>query len=353
MKRALRKLLLPAFRRLEAREHRLDYLFLELTQRCQLACLHCGSDCTRNHAQPPLDRDLALGALREIAEHYDPHQITVVLTGGEPLCYPDVFGLGREIHALGFPWGMVSNGWAWTPEAVRAAEAAGMDTFTLSLDGFEADHDWFRGREGSFRRAERALRMLLDRPFWQAMDVVTCVHPRNLPTLDAFRDHLIQAGVPSWRLFTISPLGRAAERPDLRLDADGFQDLMARVARYRTQGGLQVTYSESGYLGRHECVVRDEPCFCRAGIHVAGIMANGDLLACPNIHRGFAQGNLRVDRFVEVWETRYQPFRKRAWMRSGACASCGEWRLCEGNAFHLREPGVEGPHLCHVEAFRL
>jgi radical SAM protein with 4Fe4S-binding SPASM domain len=351
--RILRRALLPAFRRLEARRHRLSYLFLELTQACNLACRHCGSDCSHASGVPPLPRELILGALREIAAAQDPHQVMVVLTGGEPLCYPGVFDLGAAIHGLGFPWGMVSNGFAWGNAQLAAARDSGMASITLSLDGFEDDHDWLRGRPGSFARALATLRALLADPFYQALDVVTCVHPRNLPRLPAFRDFLAELGLARWRIFTICPIGRAAADPELQLAPEEFRELMAKIETFRAHPGLQVVYSEAGYLGRHECRVRDQPYFCRAGINIAGIMVNGDLLACPNIDRRFSQGNLRRDRFLDVWNHGYQAFRDREWMRVGDCAACGEWSLCQGNAFHLREAGIEAPRLCHCRTYGL
>jgi len=353
LRRTLRRALLPTFRRLEAKQHVLNYLFLELTQACNVACLHCGSDCTRDTATPPLPREDILRVMREIAAAQDPSKVMVVLSGGEPLCYPGVFELGAEIRGLGFPWGMVTNGFAWTEKQFAQAKAAGLGSITVSVDGLEAEHDWLRGRSGSFQKAVNLLKMLQADPFYSAMDVITCVNQRNLPRLEEIRELLIQLGVPAWRITTIFPIGRAAENADLQLDAEGFHALMTKVEALRSQGGIQVAFAESAFLGRHECIVRDEPYFCRAGINIGGVMVNGDLLACPNIDRRFAQGNIHQDSFMDVWENRYQPFRNRSWMKKGACAGCSQWRLCQGEAFHLWDPAKNEPRLCHFKHFGL
>jgi len=349
----LRRALLPTFRRLEARQHVLSYLFLELTHACNVACLHCGSDCTRDTATPPLPREDILRVMREIAAVQDPRRITVILSGGEPLCYPGLFELGAEIRRLGFPWGLVTNGFAWTEEQFAWAKAAGLCTITVSLDGLEAEHDWLRGRTGSHQKAVNLLRMLQKDPFYAAMDVITCVNQRNLPHLEELRDRLVSLGVPAWRLTTIFPIGRAAENADLQLDATGFQTLMAKVEDFRSRDGIRVTFAESAFLGRHECVVRDEPYFCRAGINIGGVMVNGDILACPNIDRRFAQGNIHRDSFMAVWHHRYQVFRDRRWMKRGQCSGCHQWRLCQGEAFHLWDPGKHETRLCHFKHFGL
>ncbi len=351
--RWLHSKLLPMHQATQRRLHELNYIFFELTQRCNLVCRHCGSDCTADASMPDLPAQSVLDVLNGIRRRHDPARITVALTGGEPLIYPDFFKLGRAITELGFPWGMVTNGWAWTPEKVEAARVAGMRTITVSLDGPPEVHDWLRGRTGSYDRATSALRLLTAAPWIQKIDVVTCVHRRNLNHLDETRALLADLGVTAWRLFTVSPIGRAAGDPDLVLTRDDFRQLMAWTADRRDTPGPAVTYSESGYLGSCDTAVRHHPFFCRAGVNVAGVMADGAILACPNIDRSFAQGNIHRDDFCDVWETRYQVFRDRRWLRTGDCADCKEWGACQGNSFHLVDPQTGRTRLCYHREFGL
>ncbi len=351
--RWLQTKLLPMHQATQRRIHDLNYLFFELTQRCNLACRHCGSDCTADASMPDLPAAKVLEVLRGIRRRHHPGNITVALTGGEPLLYPGFFELGLAITKLGFPWGMVTNGWAWSPETVEAARMSGMCTITVSLDGPPEPHDWLRGRKGSYDHATDALRMLTAATWIQKLDVVTCVNRRNLDLLDETRTLLADLGVNHWRLFTVSPIGRAAGDPELILDKEGFRRLMSwTVARRGTPGPI-ISYSESGYLGTCDTTVRNHPFFCRAGVNVAGIMADGAILACPNIDRSFAQGNIREDDFCEVWETRYQRFRDRRWMRTGDCVDCKEWGVCQGNSFHLLDPQTGRTRLCYYREFDL
>jgi len=349
-----RRALVPSYQTLVRRTHDLRYLFVELTHDCNLRCRHCGSDCIRDSGQPPLEAEALLKVLREIREHHDPHHICLALTGGEPLCYPGLFELGAQIHRLEFPWGMVTNGYAFNADTIDRAKRAGMDSVTVSLDGFAQAHDWLRGRSGSHRRALAAIRLLMADRFWQGFDVVTCVNPNNLDQLEALYEQLDDLEVPGWRLFTISPIGRAAELPELFLSAEQYHRLMAKVTRLRKRDGMPVALSESGYHGRdHELQIRGEYFFCRAGINVAGIMVNGDMLACPNIDRRFRQGNIHQDSFVETWRDRYEDFRDRGWMKVGQCETCSQWSMCQGNSFHLWDLDERRSRLCHCDAYQL
>ena len=352
--RRVRRALIPTYQWTQRDLHDLSFLFLELTHRCNLACLHCGSDCTADRSTPDLPFDNIVRVMTEVAGEYDPHKITIILSGGEPLAYPRVFELGQRLTELEFPWGMVTNGWAWGDRAFELARRARMASVTVSLDGLEAEHDWLRGRQGSFTRATHTIRRLVDEDFVQAMDVITCANQRNLDHLDEVHDLLVELGSPGWRLFTISPIGRAPEIPELFLTPDQYHELMRKILRWRKDSPMEVALSESGYLGpclEHQ--VRPHDHFCVAGIRVAGIMVDGAILACPNNDRRLAQGNIATDSFVDVWENRFQPFRDRAWMKSGPCATCDQWAWCQGGALHLWDLDKGRTRLCHYKDFEL
>ena len=262
--------------------------------------------------------------------------------------------LGKKIYELEFPWGMVTNGLGWTETKVKMAQDSGLHTLTISLDGLEKEHDWLRGKKGSFEKATNAIKMFVANPFYQAMDVITCVNQKSLPTLDKIYELVKSLGLKRWRIVTISPIGRSHKTPELFLDKEQFNYLMKKVLEFRDRKEISINYSESGYLGSvYENQVRDHAYFCMAGINVAGIMVNGDILACPNIDRRFKQGNIYQDSFVDVWENKYDVFRNRNWMKQGECSNCKDWSLCKGNSFHLWDIDNKCTKLCHTKVFEL
>ena len=342
------RLFLPVYQNAMAQLHPLRLIFFELTHRCNLRCLHCGSDCVQDPSSEDLDAQKVIDVLRDIASRYNPKAIQVAFSGGEPLCYPGFFDLAGRVTAMGFSVGLVSNGYGWTTSTITAARQAGIRTLSISVDGLAEEHNWLRGRTDAFERTLKTLELLLSDPFYRAMDVITCVNRRNLERLDQLYALLQRLGIRQWRLFVTSPIGRAAGVPELILDGPALHRLLEKVIAYKAKGELTVNYSESGYLGAlYERRVRNHDYWCIAGIHVAGIMVNGDILACPNIDRRFKQGHLDQDRFTDVWENGYQVFRNRRWMRTGACAQCSEWRQCRGNSFHLWDLDKNETRYCH------
>ena len=80
----------------------------------------------------------------EITPHVDPHKVLIIISGGEPLMRKDLELVGRALYDRGYPWGMVTNGLALTPERFRALRQAGLRSMAISLDGLKDDHVWLR-----------------------------------------------------------------------------------------------------------------------------------------------------------------------------------------------------------------
>ena len=355
------RLLHRAFRANETAVHELNYLFWECTTRCNLHCRHCGSDCFA--ASKDVDMPLAdfLRAFDTIPVKGRANPFTVVLTGGEPLLRPDIDEVGRALRSRGVAWGIVSNGWFYDGAMHARLMAAGMGALTISLDGLAEAHDWMRGRPGSYARAERAIALAAGEPRLN-FDVVTCVNKLNFNELDALYDRLQALGVRQWRIFTVIPIGRAADDPDMQLTDTEFTALMDFIAARRKgfagltgeSPAMKVTFSCEGYLGRYENKVRDVPYFCHAGVNIASILIDGRICACPNIDRdAFSQGNIYEDDFFDVWEHRFQPFRDRRWTRKGRCADCPVWRDCLGNGMHNWHGDCTEVLNCHYSKVRL
>ena len=324
------------FRAEETKVHELNYLFWECTTRCNLHCRHCGSDCMASSRDKDMPLEDFLAAFDTIPRKERPREFTVVLTGGEPLLRPDITEIGRAIRRRGAGWSMVSNGYFYDENKHRELMGAGMGALTISLDGLEPEHDWMRGREGSFGRAVRAISIAAREPSIN-FDVVTCVNRRNLGSLQAIHDLLASLGVKHWRIFTIIPIGRAKDDPDLHLSNEEFVSLMEFIKgkRERKESAMEVTFSCEGYLGRYERKIRQNPFFCRAGINIASVLIDGRICGCPNIDRDrFSQGSIYQDSLWEVWQERFEPFRDRGWARSGKCRDCPAFRNCQGNGMH-------------------
>ena len=138
---------------LQRRDHVLKQLFWECTWRCNLSCRHCGSDCKSASEVRDMPAEDFLKVIDSLRPHVDPHNVNIVITGGEPLVRKDLEVVGRELYKRQFPWGIVTNGMLLTEQKLDSLRAAGLHNITISLDGLEESHNWMRGNPLSFARA--------------------------------------------------------------------------------------------------------------------------------------------------------------------------------------------------------
>ncbi len=329
-------------------EHPLRTLFWECTLRCNLNCRHCGSDCRAEATMPDMPLEDFLRVVDEqITPNVDPHKVMVVISGGEVLVRKDLERAGLELYRRGYPWGIVTNALALTPERFESLLRAGLHSISVSFDGFEEQHNYIRRNPHSYQRALDALRMIAA-DGTVAYDAVTCVTGALVPRLEEMKELLIANGIKHWRIFTIFPVGRAADDPTLRLTDEQFREVMEFIRRTRREGRIDLTYACEGFLGGYETEVRDSFYYCSAGVTTASIRVDGAISGCTSIRSNFDQGNIYRDNFWEVWSSRYEPFRDRSWARRDECADCRMFRYCQGGGMHLRDE--EGKLLmCHYK----
>ena len=320
------------------RDHPIIWVEIEVTRRCQLQCLHCGSSCSIDSPYAEeLDMDTILKVFTRVKQAYPDKKIKVAITGGEALVRKDIFKLMARISEMGFPMSLVTNGMAVDEEKAKYLAAAGVTGVSVSVDGLKDNHNWLRNNPNSFDKAIEALKIFQDSGYFY-VEPITTVNKRNLVELEALDELFIGMKLPSWRLGKTFPIGRANDYPELFLDAKELRTMLDFVkARHRDKKRpMKVTFCEEGYLGNdYEMEVRDYFFRCPAGVTVLTILGDGSITGCAAASMEYIQGNIKTDDVVDVWENRFEVFRKRDWMKKGKCAECKVYDYCRGDGFHF------------------
>ena len=317
--------------------HELRTLFWECTLRCNLKCRHCGSDCRVDVSEQDMPLADFLKVLdEEVTPNVDPAKVLIIFSGGEVLVRKDLEEAGREVTKRGYMWGMVTNGMGLTRERLRSLVAAGLRTVSVSFDGFEDIHNYIRQNPSSFERARQAIAYIREIK-GLTYDVITCATPAIMDRLDQWKEFLISEGITRWRIFSVFPAGRAKRDETLHLAPEQFRTLMEFIRKTRKESRINLSYACEGFLGGYETEVRDNFYMCTAGITVASIRVNGDISGCTSVRGNYTQGNIYKDRFWDVWQNRFKPFRDREWTKCDECADCKVWEFCRGGGMHLRD----------------
>lgn len=353
----IKRFVFLAYRGCAIKRHRLNYLFWETTLRCNLNCLHCGSDCTKESGVKDMPIDDFVQVLDDIKERNPVKNLTVCITGGEPLLRNDLELAGQQIIKRGFNWGIVTNGLLFSKQRFLSLLKAGLSSISFSLDGLESQHIYLRQNKASFKKVIEAIDIVVafgkSNPHF-VFDIITCVHSQNISVLRELRTFLIDKGVTRWRIFSIFPEGRAKDN-NLALTSCEYKmlmDFISETRKFKNSEGksIHLNYSCEGYVGPYELKVRDYFFFCQGGVTVGSVWCNGNVGACLSVRATeFIQGNIYNEKFMDIWNNRFSHARIRNWAKKGRCAHCKKWNYCLGNGLHLHNDVNNGVSHCNYD----
>ena len=161
-------------------------MILLLNKRCNLKCDFCDlwhfTDLMPyEHAATIIQRAPAAGVR------------TLVITGGEPFVHPRIFELIELAKNLGLGVNITTNGTLLTRDLQRLRDSR-VDSLSLSLDGFEANHDALRGVDGTYALVMQALDVL-KRDTDIHINIYFVVTNQNVRDLRPVYDMTVERGV--------------------------------------------------------------------------------------------------------------------------------------------------------------
>ena len=152
-------------------------------------------------------------------------------------------------------------------------------------------------------------------------------------------------------LTNVAPIGRARDNKELLLDKNELLKVFdfIKEKRFDSANDIEVTYGCAHFVTYdYERFIRDFYFQCDAGVRVASIAANGDIVACLDIERRkeLVQGNIYNDDFVDVWENKFEIFRQDWSNKSETCKKCEHKRVCMGDSAHTWDYDNNEPLYC-------
>ncbi len=156
------------------------FVQLRVTNLCNLRCKMCGqwgdtgiyrsdgfpasatdgqTEAARIRELIGLKRQMALSDYVKLLDEIAPWQPIVSLFGGEPLLYPDILPLVREVKKRGLTCTVITNGGRLEGYARELVEA-GIDSIAISIDGPEDVHNRIRGQADAYQKAADGVRAI-------------------------------------------------------------------------------------------------------------------------------------------------------------------------------------------------
>jgi radical SAM protein len=196
----------------------------EVTQACDLACVHCRASAQPDRHPMELSTDEGKRLIDQIAALQVP---VFVLTGGDPIKRPDLFELIGHARSAGVRVSLTPSA---TPLLIRdiviRLKEAGLARLAVSMDGAIAEtHDAFRGMTGSFAQTLNAIRWA--NKIGLPIQINTTFSRRNIAEIDTIAALIESLNITLWSVFFLVPMGRG--KLDDLLNADEFEQIFAKI----------------------------------------------------------------------------------------------------------------------------
>jgi radical SAM protein with 4Fe4S-binding SPASM domain len=325
----------------------------ELTAKCNMRCLHCGSnlDSKRKRGEE-LTREECLRVCDELSA-LGCEEVT--LSGGEPLLSAHWEAVARTLATRGTRVALMSNGFLLDRDTALRVRQAGIGLVGLSLDGTESTHNHIRQHDQSFARLRGAIAHC--RNAGLELCLVTFINGMNVTELPSLEEFAASQGVDVWQLQLGILLGRMAKHSSLAIQPSDLPAVADFILAARRRRKVTIAVADSiGYHSPHERELRRTGpkgemgfwCGCTAGCLLVGIEHNGNVLGCLSLQDDrFVEGNLREETLATIWRRRgsfayTRDF--RAELLCGHCKGCEFGELCRGGCTAVAFGATGRPH---------
>ena len=317
----------------------------EITLRCNLKCLHCGSSAgikrkdeltTKESLQ--LCHDLSGLGFKGIA-----------LMGGEVFLRKDWQVISKEIKDLGIVLSIISNGFFNPEKIIPKLVKIEPECLMVGLDGASAEtQDKIRNVKGSFKKVTSFIRAAKQANL--PIGIITTVHKLNFQELPNIRDFILQEEI-GWQVQEAIPIGRLPK--DMILSDQEYYSLGLFIYSMQKKNKTKdFPIVGSHNFGFNSCAIPNLSNYpewngCWAGKTVLGIQSNGNVKGCLAMSDEFIEGNIRKTNIKDIWNdpNAFSYTRKFNVENLGEnCTKCIHRKKCKGGCT-TRSSSITGiPH---------
>jgi len=268
------------------------YVGWQLTNECNLSCLHCIEESGPGKAFPDeLGREQALDVLGRLARAQVPY---LSLSGGEPLLHGAFWELAEAAAAAGIEVKIETNGHLLSPEGCARLRRIGVGAVQVSLDGAaRASYERLRAR-GSWDKALASIREL--RRAGVSVEINFSPAKFNAGEIAEAVDLAFHLGAVGFYTGRTIIAGRAARtrgllEPSAEQYEEFFKTLREKARQY--EGRMRVCYHEMGLVEELKYRLENP-----AALFI--ILPNGKVKLINALP--FVCGDLRRQSVGEVWK---------------------------------------------------
>jgi radical SAM protein len=218
----------------------------EVTQACDLACVHCRASAQSRRNPLELSTEEGKRLIDEIAQMQVP---VFVLTGGDPIKRPDLFELIEHARSVGVRVSLTPSATPLlTRDVIQRLRQSGLARLAVSVDGsYREVHDAFRGMSGSFDRTMEAIEWANE--VGLPVQINTTFSRSNVGDFDNIAALMETKRIALWSVFFLVPTGRG--RIAELLSADEFEGVFAKLYQLSKRAHFHIKTTEAQHYRRY------------------------------------------------------------------------------------------------------
>lgn len=289
---------------------------MNLTKRCNLRCKQCFSNSGELQREELSTEDMK--KLFDDMQKYGTFYIC--LGGGEPLTRPDLLEILEYGKEKQLAISIVSNGLLLTKELIEKLNQMELDTFWISLDGLEQNHDYLRGK-GTYKKAIEAL-LLLKEYYKGKTAVRMSLNKSNISEYKEIIKVAEDVGVNLIRLTPILDFGRA-KNEDILINQEQYIDFLKEIREIKSS--IEIVYPNKPTPNKIWIGQNGFGCHC--GKEAVWLDEAGDYSPCIFWGEKYTLGNIKETPYIELWN---MSLKASEFEGNETCKKCANYKNCRG-----------------------
>lgn len=301
--------------------HFVEQAQIEITNRCNLSCLHCYNMSGDPHPNELTTDEIfsAIDALSSMGVH------TITFSGGEPLLHPDIFHIVKYARKKPMTVAIFTNGTLITEKYIKKFKELGVAQFAVSVDSINPQsHDTLRGKKWALKKTLQSINMLNTAGFPVRISLSVCQLNKNeiVDTIQYFRSH----GIVDYQMAEVNYSGRGIDW--VAISPEEYHQVLKDELLFKKECGIANEFPLKSSGG------------CGIGENMIYIKFDGTILPCHACHKKMGVGNIRNVNLESFWDTNdtLENLRNMRAENDPTCKECTYLAFCDGciaNAFVL------------------
>jgi len=317
----------------------------EITLKCNLNCLHCGSSAGGNRSDELSHKE----AIKLCNDLSDLGFKGITLMGGEVFLRKDWFEISKKIKDCGMALSIITNGYFNPDKFVNKLNDLEVDCLLIGLDGGKAEtQDKIRNKKGCFEKSKNFV--IKTKQAGLPTGIITTVHKLNFNELPIIHDFVKKYDL-IWQIQHAVPLGRFPK--ELLVTKEQYYTLGLYIKKLQNNyKGEKVPYIGNHNFGFFSNKIRNISPLpdwqgCIAGKTIIGIQSNGNIKGCLALSDKFIEANIREKSIKDIWnDPNSFPYTRnfKIYNIGENCKNCEHKETCKGGCTTRSSTITGKPH---------